>query len=218
MIDAMNTTQGAGRRKKDPEATRETLLQCAFDEIYEHGYGGASLDRILANSGVTKGALYHHFGSKSDLAHAVIDELIRPFVLGRWVEPLRGADDPISALVEHCGCMFESFTEREMQCGCPLNNLTQELAATDDAFRVRLEGVFDDWRGGVSEAFAHGQAQGTVRDDVDPDAVAAFIVSAFEGMATTMKGSRDRKIMGSVGVVFLTFLDGLRPAADAAAA
>ena len=72
--------------------------RAAFDEIYEKGYAGASLDEILADSGVTKGALYHHFGSKAELGVAIIDEVILPFALRQWVEPLRGTDDPITAL------------------------------------------------------------------------------------------------------------------------
>jgi AcrR family transcriptional regulator len=203
-------TAGATVRKRDPEATRERLLQCAFDEIYEQGYAGASLDRILANSGVTKGALYHHFGSKSDLAHAVIDEIIRPFVVERWVEPLRGVDDPVRALIQHFEDTACGFTEREMACGCPLANLIQELAATDEALRARLAGVIDTWRGGVAEALRHGVAQGTVRDDIDPEAAAAFVVSSLEGLATIMKSHRDATFAGSVGSVFVHFLRTLR--------
>lgn len=199
-----------GERKRDPEATRERLLQCAFDEIYEQGYAGASLDRILADSGVTKGALYHHFGSKSDLAHAVIDEIIRPFVLERWVEPLLGTDDPVGTLIGHFETTACAFTDREMACGCPLNNLIQELAATDEPLRARLAGVIDAWRGGVAAALERGVAKGTVRKDVDPAATAAFVVSSLEGLATLMKSHRDPSFAGSVGSVFVRFLETLR--------
>ncbi|MCH7890745.1 MAG: helix-turn-helix transcriptional regulator [Gemmatimonadetes bacterium] len=75
------TTPSALGRKRDPEGTRALLVENAFREIHAHGYAGASLDRILASSGVTKGALYHHFKSKADLLHAVIDDAIRPMVV-----------------------------------------------------------------------------------------------------------------------------------------
>jgi AcrR family transcriptional regulator len=60
-----------GPRVRAPEATRERLVTAAFEEIHRHGYQGAALDTILANAGVTKGALYHHFSSKRDLFAAV---------------------------------------------------------------------------------------------------------------------------------------------------
>ncbi len=208
----MSTGGSAKRRTRDPEATRENLLCCAFQEIYEHGYAGASLDRILANSGVTKGALYHHFGSKADLAHAVIDEVIRPFVLERWVEPLREADDPITTVIETCATLMSGMTDKEMACGCPLNNLAQELTNSDEEFREHIVAVFDEWRSGIADAFARGVELGTVRSDVDPAAIGAFLVAGIEGMATTAKSSRDRPLAMSVGKTFSQFLESLRPA------
>ena len=64
-------------RKSNPEKTRKALLGAAFNEIYHRGYQAASIDEILKNAGVTKGALYHHFESKKALGLAVIDEVLR---------------------------------------------------------------------------------------------------------------------------------------------
>ena len=203
---------GMKTRTRDPEATRECLLHCAFEEIYEHGYGGASLDRILSKSGVTKGALYHHFGSKAELALAVIDEVIEPWVLERWSEPLQDTEDPVSAIRDNLRSVVGNMSERELACGCPLNNLSQELSATDEAFRTRLESAFAAWRGAISGALARGQRAGTVRLDIDPDAAATFIVSSFEGLASTMKSSRDLTLASSGMTVFLELLEGLRTA------
>lgn len=205
-------------RTRDPEATRECLLHCAFAEIYEHGYAGASLDRILAHSGVTKGALYHHFGSKADLVNAVIDEVIRPFVVERWVDPIRSSDDPITALREHALAVMSEFTDEEIAAGCPLNNLAQELANADEDFRRHISRVFDEWRAGLAEAFERGKAAGSVREDVNSEAVAAFLVASIEGMATTMKSSRDRDLTGSVGMTLIELLESLRPKAAPAPA
>ncbi len=219
MLDQAKVHESIRQRTRDPEATRERLLHCAFQEIYEHGYAGASLDRILGNSGVTKGALYHHFDSKADLANAVIDEVIQPLVIERWVDPVRDSDDPIAALQDHTTEVLSDFTDEEMACGCPLNNLAQELANAGEEFREHLARVFDEWRAGFAEAFERGRAAGTVRRDVDPTAVAAFTVASIEGMATTMKSSRDRALTGSVAMIFFQFLESLRPApAEAPAA
>ena len=205
-------------RRKDPEATRDRLLECAFHEIYEHGYAGASVDSILANSGLTKGALYHHFGSKAELTYAVIDEVIRPFVIERWVAPLEGSEDPITVLAGYIGSLETLLSDRELCLGCPLNNLSQELAAESDEFRIRMEGVFRSWRDGLAEIFRHGQDCGTVRTDRPAEAMAAYVVSSFEGMATTMKSSRDRQLVASIAAMFVQSLEGLRPPGQAASA
>src|SRR6476660_1733518 len=90
-----------GQRVRDPAATRERLVAAAFEEIHRHGYQGAGLDTILANAGVTKGALYHHFADKADLAHAVIDEVIRGLTLTRWTGPLAAyTGEPIARILK----------------------------------------------------------------------------------------------------------------------
>ena len=200
-------------RTKDPDATRARLLECAFQEIYEHGYGGASLDRILSKTNLTKGALYHHFGSKAELVHAVIDEVIRGWVVDRWLAPLEASDDPISAFIETCQTVMGNTPKGQLQCGCPLNNLTQELANADEGFREPLLALFDLWRKGIAESLERGQALGTVRADISPDATATFIVSTIEGLAGTAKSTRDRGLVLAAATVLFQFLETLRPVA-----
>lgn len=203
-------------RVRDPEATRERILECAFDEMYREGYGGASLDQILADSGVTKGALYHHFGSKAELAVAVIEEVIRPRFLALWIDPVTGADDPVTALVATIRANLADVDDCFIQCGCPLNNLSQELSASDELFRKHLNGVFDQARRTLANALLHGQEMGTVRTDSDPRAVASFILAGLEGLATTLKTSRDLEVAVAAGEVFLRFLESLKPVAGSA--
>ncbi|MFC8130173.1 ScbR family autoregulator-binding transcription factor [Streptomyces sp. NPDC057302] len=54
------------------ERTRERLVHAGAELFHRHGYANASLSGIAAAAGVTKGALYFHFTSKEDLAHAVL--------------------------------------------------------------------------------------------------------------------------------------------------
>lgn len=200
-------------RKKDPEGTRARLLECAFHEMHEHGYAGASLDRILADSGVTKGALYHHFGSKAELAYAVIDERVREFAVDHWLDSVTESDDPITAIRETLSEIMTDSSEDEMRCGCPLTNLTQELSATDDTFRRRLESVREMWRDGTAEALERGQAAGTVREDLEAQSAATLIVATMQGLASNLKSTRDPERIGAAGMVFLELLENFRPRA-----
>ena len=49
------------------QVTREKIILAAFNEMYQSGFQAASLIRILKDSGITKGALYHHFENKIEL-------------------------------------------------------------------------------------------------------------------------------------------------------
>src|SRR6266851_5448653 len=91
--------------------------------------------RRIAEAGITKGALYHHFGSKQELGYAVVDELIREHILDRWVRSLEKAENPIDGLLAVLReGRHPSFDQR---LGCPLNNLAQEMSPLDEGFRKR---------------------------------------------------------------------------------
>src|SRR5277367_5154571 len=127
-------------RLRDSERTRERLLQAASREIYRSGFQSASLDRILAATGVTKGALYYHFKSKEALGYAVVEEVISPDLRGKWLLPLLSGKDPIDALIAIVES--ESVRPEDVRGGCPLNNLAQEMSPLDEGFRKRLAQIF----------------------------------------------------------------------------
>src|SRR5215813_12029180 len=89
------------RRLRDPERTRERLLQAAFREVYRYGFQSAGIDTILAGTNVTKGALYHHFESKEALGYAIVEEIIAVNTHNKWLGPLEQSRDknPIDALI-----------------------------------------------------------------------------------------------------------------------
>jgi AcrR family transcriptional regulator len=203
--------------------TRERIVAAAFEEIHRHGYQGTGLDTILDNAGVTKGALYHHFADKADLAHAVIDEVIRGLTLQRWTGPLATyAGDPISGIelvldvvaAEFCDPAFAEMVE----LGCPLNNLAQEMSPLDERFRRRVVVVFESWIESFARALERGRAEGTVRRDVDARKVATFVVSSIEGSFGLAKTVKSALLLRENFEVLRDFLETLRPAPRPAAA
>lgn len=61
-------------RQVRSEATRRKILDAAIDVFGEVGYAAAGWGTIIERTGMTKGALYHHFDSKESLASAIIQE------------------------------------------------------------------------------------------------------------------------------------------------
>ena len=55
--------------------TREALVGAARERFGEQGYAGTSVDEIVRQAGVTKGALYHHFADKDALFRAVVEDV-----------------------------------------------------------------------------------------------------------------------------------------------
>jgi TetR/AcrR family transcriptional repressor of nem operon len=205
------TKPAAKRRTRAPEATREKLLRAAFEEIYRRGFQAASLDTILAQAGVTKGALYHHFPTKAALGYAVVDEVVRGLLLERWLGVLQAQPgDPVTALQGTLRHRAANLTAGEIELGCPLNNLAQEMSPLDEQFRRSVDATFETWREGFAQVLARGQAEGTVRRDVDAKKVATFIVAAVEGSYGLAKSAQSGPMVRANLEMLGMFLEGLR--------
>ncbi|KRG62189.1 TetR family transcriptional regulator [Stenotrophomonas humi] len=63
------------RTRAEMEETRASLLSTARRVFSEHGYAATSMDDLTAQAGLTRGALYHHFGDKRGLLAAVVDQI-----------------------------------------------------------------------------------------------------------------------------------------------
>jgi AcrR family transcriptional regulator len=178
---------------KQPDVTREKILDAAFQEIHRHGFQAASLSNILDRTGLTKGALYHHFPTKSDLGFAVIEEVVREGLEAMMFAPLRESNDPATTLRELIRRKADKANVENVSLGCPLNNLMQEMSPLDADFKKRLNALLKTWQDTVADALRRAQKQGRVRTDVDCHAAALFIVSAYEGCIGTAKNLQSVK-------------------------
>src|SRR4051794_17803902 len=89
-----------GRRSEARGTGRERLLEAAERVFAEHGYRGASVDRVAAAAGVTTGAVCWRFGSKEELFFALLDER-----MDRRVRGLMGVTESASREEETAGAV-----------------------------------------------------------------------------------------------------------------
>jgi AcrR family transcriptional regulator len=189
----METTDNVTRIERNPDATRKRILDAAFFEIYRNGFQGMRLDEVLAATGLTKGALYHHFPNKRALGYAVVDEVILPMVDGLWLQPVKHADDPLQGLVTAIEQLPDRKPKETVQYGCPLNNLAQEMSPLDEGFRQRLDYIFRLWHDVTEEALERARQKGQIRPDIDCDATATFVTAALEGCIGIAKNAQNRE-------------------------
>ena len=210
MLERRNRPRRSLAGRRDPERTRGRLLRAAFQEIHRSGFRSADLDVILATAGVTKGALYYHFDNKEALGYAVVDEVIASNLHQKWVLPLRNAKDPIDVLVRIV--QSESLKREDVQRGCPLLNLSQEMSGLDEGFRRRTAQVYKDWHVAMAEALRQGQKRRVVRSDINANETAMFLIAAWEGYVVLGKNSQDPRTVRSGQRRVSGHLESLRPA------
>lgn len=184
------TIANTQRIDRTPDETRQTILQAAFMEIYRKGYQGMRLDKVLNETGLTKGALYHHFTNKKSLGYAVVEEVIQPMIESIWVEPLSASEDPLHGLIAVIESLPDMKPQELIQFGCPLNNLVQEMSPQDEGFRERLGAVMARWHGGIELALQQARQQGLIRADINCYETATFIMAALEGCIGLAKSAQ----------------------------
>jgi AcrR family transcriptional regulator len=212
MLRARKNPRRRATRLRNPERTRERLLQAASREVYISGFQSASLDAILASTGVTKGALYYHFKSKEVLGYAIVEEIIAPDVRAKWLRPLHNGKDPLDTLI---GIVQGHSVRREDVCGgCQLNNLAQEMSPLHEGFRRRLAAIFDEWKAGVAAVLREGQARGRVRRDVEPGEAASVLIAMVEGYASLAKNAQEAKVWKAGKRNIISWLRSLRVAGN----
>jgi TetR/AcrR family transcriptional repressor of nem operon len=179
------------KKTRNLEKSRKEILDIAFGEIYRHGFQGVSVDDIVRRTSLTKGAFYHHFPTKLDLGYAIVDDVLAPLTLARWVVPIGEYADPLEGILRTIERNIGGAEPALLRTGCPVNNLAQEMAPIDRGFRKRIQGTLNLWISELEVHLKRGQKTGFVRRDVDTGQAAHFIVMVIEGMYGLIKGLDD---------------------------
>jgi TetR/AcrR family transcriptional repressor of nem operon len=198
--------------ERNAEQTRTRILEAAREEIFQNGYQGMRIDAILQKTNLAKGALYHYFPNKLALGYAVVDEVLMGHFQNVWDEFFRQYQDPLTTLQRMFVCKAESFQNTTSFNGCPMNNLNQEMAAIDDGFHQRLEKVFEHAHMTIVRALEQGQANGIVRNDIDPVKISMFVFSSYQGIMGTAKCMQAPELLCDLFGTLNDYIDTLRTA------
>ncbi|MFE5671176.1 TetR family transcriptional regulator [Agromyces sp. NPDC056523] len=96
------------------ERTRDAILGIAARRFAESGYAGVALEEVVAEVGLTRGAVYHHFGSKHGLFAGVVERA--QFAVAEAVERASGVDaPPMDAFLAGCRAFLEASLAPEVR-------------------------------------------------------------------------------------------------------
>lgn len=155
------------------------LLTAAADEFEQKGYAGSTIRAILDKTGLTKGALYHHFDSKDGLAQALVSEQFKP----ELKQPT--FDSPLLHVVEVTALAALAF-ETDV-CFRAAFRLVADSTLTGLASR---QVPSRDWelifRGRMDESRRIGE----LSDRSSSQAVSLVVVAQFWGLAELARRSR----------------------------
>lgn len=183
---------------RHPEKTRARILEVAFQEIYERGFQGVGVREIAAKAGLTIGAFFHYFPTKSSVGYAIVDEVLKEGILNRWIRPLSAYKNPLKGISKTFRKTFEEWPDEYVARGCPLNNLTQEMSAIDPEFRERTRAVILLWIDETERQLKRAKQDGYLSSSTNVRELAEFIVALQEGTFAIGKTLNDRRVYGSM--------------------
>jgi TetR/AcrR family transcriptional repressor of nem operon len=187
---------------KQPRAleTREKILQAAANLIALKGYHDTKLEEVLNTAHVTKGAFFHHFRDREDLAFAVLDwHMDRRRKMLEAIEqelPLAESANPLQRVFRRLDAIQEMIRRRgRLKGGCIIGNMSTALSDCHDRFRKRLAECFDEmaqeFQPHLEAAARH--APGTRR--TNPSELARYIVTVIEGAIMQSRTLGDAKLL-----------------------
>lgn len=118
-------------------ATRDRLLATAQGLFYENGLAATGVEAVIEAAGVSKPTLYAHFGSKSGLVAAVLEQrhARRTVELREWVMRSDVPERPLAVFA-----WLASWYQRQGTRGCGFLNAAAELPDPHDAARLVISG------------------------------------------------------------------------------
>jgi len=152
--------------------TREKIIIKGAELIYAQGFNATGLQQILQAAGIPKGSFYFYFKNKEDFGAAIIDYFKMP--------PMKR----LEKLFEY----FESvFQKSGYTLGCPIGNLSLELADTNERLRIKLESVIEELIAQIESCLKEARRDKSIPAGLNTADTAHFIFHGFEGAVLNMK-------------------------------
>ena len=171
----------ARNRFKNLEAEKqEAILRAAGEEFAEKGFGSASINRIIQESGMSKGSVYYYFEDKADLFATTVERSFQRIVeeIGWFSLEVLGPDEFWEALLEltHRTVAWAQRNDWWMKLGRAYHRIQQEPGAGVAA--GRLSEIGKEWWKSIIE---RGQVLGVIRNDLPLDLLVAIVMGADQG-------------------------------------
>ncbi|GGG97161.1 TetR family transcriptional regulator [Polaribacter pacificus] len=164
------------------ELTKQHIVQEAFTLFYEKGFKTTSINDVMKATKMSKGAFYHHYKNKEQLGLEVIELKILKRVYDAMILPLKEQGNAMDILENTFLNRIKSFPFYDKKHGCPMNNLINEIGNYEMSYQLALKKIIEQWKKALIALINQGKNQNEIKKGVPSEAVAIYLISAFEGI------------------------------------
>lgn len=198
---------------KDGTATRQRILDVAERLVIENGFTATSLDQVIAESATSKGAFFHHFASKVDLAQALVARYAAADIahLAHAVAQAEAStSDPADRAIAFLR-VFEDGADELMaaQSSCLYVSVLTERQLAQSGTAKQIATAIVAWRTTLSQMLHEALAARGAAGAVDTDALADHVFVTFEGAFILCRSTDDSRHMRAQLTVLRQLIEAL---------
>lgn len=177
----MNATATQAETTETPRRNREEILAAATRLIARNGVRGLRVEDVAADAGVSTPLLYYHFKSRAGLVQAAL----RLASDRAPSEALADAQPGVSGYEAlEAALLAELDDDPSVRDHAVVWGEISATAVFDPELREPIRQAVERWQATVARAIKRGQADGSIRRELDPDEAADLLITLVDGLCT----------------------------------
>ncbi|MEM6725516.1 MAG: TetR/AcrR family transcriptional regulator [Bacteroidota bacterium] len=202
------------------KAGKKRIIDTAFQLFVQNGYNGVSLNDIIANSGLSKGAIYHHFDSKYAIYLAAVDKYYFDLLGNSFPEDhqqpfkqrLRHRFESYASILEAIEHLSEGDPQSKDQSTFPIRTyfIFQLESERDPEIRARVNITMDLYRQEITQLVQTAMDRHEITDHLPASTIAQQLMTMMEGLAihhSTIEQDCKAFLLQKFDEVIATYID-----------
>jgi TetR/AcrR family transcriptional regulator, transcriptional repressor for nem operon len=206
----MATTTTAPTAPTKGERTRQRIVERCAPVFNQLGYAGASMRDLVEATGLEKGGLYNHFGSKEALAVASFDHSVS-LVADGLTRARASSTDAVDQLVATIHAFASWARKPGVAGGCPIMNTAIEADDTNPELHAHARDAMARWHRLIGAIVKDGKAARQIDPEADPYVLATIMTASLEGALMLTRLHDDPAHMDRVVDHLVAHVEALRP-------
>jgi len=167
-------SQVARKTKEEAQRTRQQIIDAAREVFHKHGVANSSLEQVASAANLTRGAVYWHFKDKAELFCAIREDVFTPMT--EQIDTILFSDDyadPLDAIEVSLKAFFKVLDDNPVLRQV-LEIMISRCELVDEYAEVQaeVERPSDEFLEKVGKVYKKAAAQGVLRSDLEPAAMA----------------------------------------------
>ncbi|VAW11908.1 Transcriptional regulator, AcrR family [hydrothermal vent metagenome] len=187
-------------------ATIQRMQVIGLELFYKNGYYNTSVDDVLKELSLSKGAFYYHFDSKEDFFIQIVQNLLVRRTYSALIEPIEGHDNTLELITNCFENALETAVHNEMDYGFVLSNFINEFNGRNHEIMKHLNKIVKIWEVALVSAIQRGKFNGYIDRHVDVEGVAIYLMASYIGiralMVETAPSARKYRFMSQLRFYF----------------